>query len=104
MNFTAPDFERFPCLALSYQALRAAGTAPAVLNAANEVAVAAFLDRKISFLAIPRVIGTVMETLPVAAVESLEDVLDADAEARRVDEECHAVERRRARTWARALQ
>ena len=84
MNFTAPDFERFPCLALAYQALRAAGTAPAVLNAANEVAVAAFLDRKISFLAIPRVIGTVMETLPVAAVESLEDVLDADAEARRV--------------------
>jgi 1-deoxy-D-xylulose-5-phosphate reductoisomerase len=84
MNFTAPDFERFPCLALAYQALRAAGTAPAVLNAANEVAVAAFLDRKISFLAIPRVIGTVMETLPVVAVESLEDVLGADAEARRV--------------------
>ena len=84
MNFTAPDFERFPCLALAYQALRAAGTAPAVLNAANEVAVAAFLDRKISFLAIPRVIGTVMESLPVVAVENLEDVLGADAEARRV--------------------
>jgi 1-deoxy-D-xylulose-5-phosphate reductoisomerase len=84
MNFTAPDFERFPCLALAYQALRAAGTAPAVLNAANEVAVAAFLDRKISFLAIPRVIGTIMESLPVVAVENLEDVLGADAEARRV--------------------
>jgi 1-deoxy-D-xylulose-5-phosphate reductoisomerase len=50
MNFVAPDFERFPCLALAYQALRAAGTAPAVLNAANEVAVAAFLDKQISFL------------------------------------------------------
>ena len=84
MNFVAPDFERFPCLALAYQALRAAGTAPAVLNAANEVAVAAFLDRQISFLAIPRVIGIVMDTLPVVAVQTLEDVLAADAEARLV--------------------
>lgn len=84
MNFVAPDFERFPCLALAYQALRAAGTAPAVLNAANEVAVAAFLDRQISFLAIPRVIGIVMDTLPVVAVQTLEDVLGADTEARLV--------------------
>ncbi len=82
MNFVAPDFERFPCLALAYQALRAAGTAPALLNAANEVAVAAFLDGQISFLAIPRVIGAVLDTLPVAAVETLDDVLGADAEAR----------------------
>jgi len=82
MNFAAPDFERFPCLALAYQALRAAGTAPALLNAANEVAVAAFLDRQISFLAIPGVIGAVLDTLPVVAVESLDDVLGADAEAR----------------------
>ncbi len=84
MNFAAPDFERFPCLALAYQALRAAGTAPAVLNAANEVAVAAFLDKQISFLAIPRIIGTVLDALPVATVGSLDDVLGADAEARRV--------------------
>jgi 1-deoxy-D-xylulose-5-phosphate reductoisomerase len=84
MNFAAPDFERFPCLALAYQALRAAGTAPAVLNAANEVAVAAFLDRQISFLAIPAVIGAVLDTLPVVVVESLDDVLGADAEARLV--------------------
>jgi 1-deoxy-D-xylulose-5-phosphate reductoisomerase len=84
MNFVAPDFERFPCLALAYQALRAAGTAPAVLNAANEVAVAAFLDRKIPFLAIPAVIGAVLDILPVVVVETLDDVLGADAEARRV--------------------
>ena len=82
MNFTAPDFGRFPCLALAYQTLRAAGTAPAILNAANEVAVAAFLDRQISFLAIPAVIGAVLDALPVVAVDSLDDVLGADAGAR----------------------
>jgi 1-deoxy-D-xylulose-5-phosphate reductoisomerase len=83
MNFTAPDFRRFPCLALAYQALRAAGTAPAILNAANEVAVAAFLDRQITFLSIPRVIEMVLEALPAGPVGSLEDVLAADDEARR---------------------
>ncbi|HEU0282385.1 MAG TPA: 1-deoxy-D-xylulose-5-phosphate reductoisomerase [Gallionella sp.] len=83
MDFTAPDFGRFPCLALAYQALRAAGTAPAILNAANEVAVAAFLDKQISFLSIPRVIEAVLNALPVSAVGSLDDVLGADAEARR---------------------
>jgi 1-deoxy-D-xylulose-5-phosphate reductoisomerase len=83
LDFSAPDFARFPCLKLAYQALRAAGTAPAVLNAANEVAVAAFLDRKISFLAIPRVISAVMDALPVSNVGCLDDVLGADAEARR---------------------
>lgn len=83
MNFVAPDFERFPCMALAYQALRAAGTAPAVLNAANEVAVAAFLDKQISFLSIPRVIEAVLGALPVNTVGCLDDVLGADAEARR---------------------
>jgi 1-deoxy-D-xylulose-5-phosphate reductoisomerase len=83
LNFVAPDFERFPCLALAYQALRAAGTAPAVLNAANEVAVAAFLDKQISFLSIPRVIEAVLDALPVSTVGCLDDVLGADAEARR---------------------
>jgi 1-deoxy-D-xylulose-5-phosphate reductoisomerase len=84
LDFVAPDFERFPCLALAYQALRAAGTAPALLNAANEVAVAAFLDKQISFLAIPRVIEAVLNALPVEAVECLEDVLAADTQARGV--------------------
>ena len=83
MNFEAPDFERFPCLDLAYQALRAAGTAPAILNAANEVAVAAFLDKRIPFLYIPRLIAAVLDALPLNAVGSIDDVLEADAEARR---------------------
>lgn len=84
LNFAPPDFVRFPCLGLAYQALRAAGTAPAMLNAANEVAVAAFLDCKIPFLAIPRVIAEVLDVLAVEEVTSLDVVLQADAEARRV--------------------
>lgn len=82
LNFVAPDFERFPCLALAYQALRAGGTAPAILNAANEVAVDAFLNQKIAFLDIPHLISDVLATLPVSAVNELEDVLAADAAAR----------------------
>jgi len=87
LNFVAPDFERFPCLTLAYYALRAGGTAPAVLNAANEVAVAAFLDRQLPFLAIPRLIEQVLDAIPVQTVTSLEDVLEADRAAREVAEE-----------------
>lgn len=87
LNFSAPDFGRFRCLALAYQALRAAGTAPAILNAANEVAVAAFLEQRISFLQIPQVIETVLDALPINQVGSLDDVLGADAEARRAAEQ-----------------
>lgn len=86
LSFDEPDFERFPCLALAYQALRTAGTAPAVLNAANEIAVAAFLDHKISFLSIPRVINEVLNRLPVNVVTVIDDVLDADLAARRAAE------------------
>ena len=82
LNFVAPDFERFPCLALAYQALRTGGTAPAVLNAANEVAVDAFLNKKISFLDIPRLIKHVLEKHISVAVETLEDVLLADKQSR----------------------
>ncbi|MDD2775466.1 MAG: 1-deoxy-D-xylulose-5-phosphate reductoisomerase [Gallionella sp.] len=82
LNFTPPDFERFPCLALAYQALRSAGTAPSLMNAANEIAVAAFLDRKIAFLAIPQLIDRVLNQLPIHPVTCIEDVLEADAQAR----------------------
>jgi 1-deoxy-D-xylulose-5-phosphate reductoisomerase len=82
LNFVAPDFERFRCLALAYQALRAAGTAPSILNAANEVAVDAFLNRQIPFLAIPRLIEAVLERLPTRTVTAVDDVLTADAQAR----------------------
>lgn len=82
LNFIAPDFERFPCLALAYRALRTGGTAPAILNAANEVAVEAFLNKKISFLDIPRLITAVLEKQASVEVETLDDVLLADAQAR----------------------
>jgi 1-deoxy-D-xylulose-5-phosphate reductoisomerase len=84
LDFEAPDFERFPCLQLAYAALRAGGTAPAILNAANEVAVAAFLDRRLSFLGIPRLIEATLAALPAGPEGSLADVLSADAEARRI--------------------
>jgi 1-deoxy-D-xylulose-5-phosphate reductoisomerase len=87
LNFVAPDFERFPCLALAYQALRAGGTAPALLNAANEVAVDAFLNNRIAFLDIPRLIAHVLAALPSAAANTLEDVLAADAAARTAAQE-----------------
>jgi 1-deoxy-D-xylulose-5-phosphate reductoisomerase len=82
LDFVAPDFVRFPCLSLAYQALRAGGTVPALLNAANEVAVAAFLDRKIAFLDIPRLIESVLASVARQEVNALQDVLDADAAAR----------------------
>ena len=84
LNFVAPDFDRFPCLYLAYQALRASGTAPAALNAANEVAVAAFLDKQISYLDISCVIASALDALPVNPVTCLDDVLNADIETRQV--------------------
>ena len=83
LNFAPPDFERFPALGLGYRALREGGTSPATLNAANEVAVAAFLERRLPFLAITAVIEAVLDQSPVRPLEGLADVLDADAAARR---------------------
>ena len=82
LDFAPPDRERFPCLALAYRALETGGTAPAALNAANEEAVAAFLDGSAPFLAIPETIQEVLETEPRAPAATLEDVLEADARAR----------------------
>ena len=83
LDFCAPDLVRFPCLALAQAAARAGGLMPAILNAANEVAVQAFLDRQVNFLDIPRVIEGVITSMSAGAIGSLEDVLAADAEARR---------------------
>ena len=83
LDFSAPDFARFPALRLGYRALKEGGTSPATLNAANEVAVAAFLERRLPFLAITAVIEAVMNELAPRALTRLEDVLDADATARR---------------------
>ncbi|GGC12661.1 1-deoxy-D-xylulose-5-phosphate reductoisomerase [Pseudoduganella buxea] len=83
LQFEKPDFARFPCLALAFDALRAGGTAPALLNAANEVAVQAFLDERIGFRQIDRVIATVMDRLPHGAATSIEAVMAQDGLARR---------------------
>jgi 1-deoxy-D-xylulose-5-phosphate reductoisomerase len=83
LDFTAPDTQRFPCLQLAYDALAAGGNAPAMLNAANEVAVDAFLNGHLSFLGIPRLIRYVLDKLPTSALNSLDDVFVADALARR---------------------
>jgi 1-deoxy-D-xylulose-5-phosphate reductoisomerase len=82
LEFDVPDHGRFPCLRLAYQALAAGGTQPAVLNAANEEAVSAFLEGRIPFPAIPEAIAEVMEAHPPAPVARLDDVLAADAWAR----------------------
>ena len=81
-DFDQPDRERFPCLGLAYKALAAGGSACAVLNAANEEAVAAFLDGRIPFTAIPDSILEVLEAHPPVPVNDLSDVLEADAWAR----------------------
>jgi 1-deoxy-D-xylulose-5-phosphate reductoisomerase len=83
LQFHQPDFARFPCLALAFEALREGGTAPALLNAANEVAVQAFLERRIGFRDIDRVIARVMHENPHGAASSIEAVMAQDAHARR---------------------
>jgi len=84
LDFEPPDEERFPALALARQALAAGGLAPAMLNAANEVAVAAFLDGKLRFTEITDVAGDVMARAPTSPPGSLAEVIAADAEARRL--------------------
>jgi 1-deoxy-D-xylulose-5-phosphate reductoisomerase len=82
LEFLPPSRERFPCLDLAYRALNAGGTATTILNAANEVAVQAFLDRRIRFPAIARLIDATLTALPVQSADSLDGILAADAEAR----------------------
>jgi 1-deoxy-D-xylulose-5-phosphate reductoisomerase len=83
LSFESPDPRRFPCLGLAYEALRAGGTAPAMLNAANEVAVEAFLAGRLPFTAIPDVIESTLQSLQPAAADSLESVMEGDGAARR---------------------
>ena len=82
LQFERPDLVRFPCLALAFEALRAGGTAPALLNAANEIAVQAFLELRIGFRQIDRVIAHVMQTVPHEAASSIAAVMEQDALAR----------------------
>ena len=82
LHFQPPDHDRFPCLQLAIEAVRCGGTMPAVLNAANEVAVQAFLEGSINFLAIPKVIEAVMARHNVEALENISVALEADRWAR----------------------
>ena len=82
-SFERPDERRFPCLRLAYAALERGGTAPAVLNAANEVAVASFLDGRLPFTGIARVIAETLDAVPCGAAGSLQAVMAADEQARR---------------------
>ena len=83
LEFEPPDLDAFPCLRLAFDALAAGGTAPAVLNAANEVAVSAFLQRRVGFLSIPAIVEDTLAALPAIPAVSLDVLHDADAAARR---------------------
>ncbi|HET8565251.1 MAG TPA: 1-deoxy-D-xylulose-5-phosphate reductoisomerase [Solirubrobacterales bacterium] len=87
LTFEEPDLETFACLRLALEAGRAGGTAPTVLNAADEIAVAAFLEERIPFTAIPAVIERVMEEMPACPVSHFDDLFGADAEARERSQE-----------------
>ena len=87
LTFEQPDLDTFGCLRLALEAGAAGGTAPCVLNAADEIAVAAFLDGRIPFTGIAAVIGRVLEEMPAQPVGHFDDLFDADAEARRRSEE-----------------
>ncbi len=82
LDFEAPDPERFPCLRYAYAAARAGGTAPAIMNAANEVAVQAFLDRRLRFTGIPQLIDDTMQALDPHEADSLDAILEDDRRAR----------------------
>jgi 1-deoxy-D-xylulose-5-phosphate reductoisomerase len=90
LTFEPVDDDAFPCLRLAREAARAGGTAPCVMNAANEVAVHAFLGGRLDFLGIPAVIEETLERLPAAPVHAFESLYEADREARAIAAELAA--------------
>src|SRR5215471_13081393 len=82
LDFALPDRQKFPCIGLAYRAIQMGGTAPAVLNAADEVVVEAFLDKKIPFSVIPKVMESILDSHDVQAADDLESIMKADAWAR----------------------
>jgi len=82
LDFCAPKLTHFPCLRIAYEALNAGGTAPAILNAANEVAVEAFLEDKIGFMDIPNIIEAVLTSSDIKPVASIKQLVAVDEEAR----------------------
>jgi 1-deoxy-D-xylulose-5-phosphate reductoisomerase len=91
LHFEAPDHDRFPCIRLAYKALREGGTLPAAMNAANEEAVAAFLNERICLTDIPQVIETVMNQHSNHPARDIQTILAADHQAR--DEAAAAIEK-----------
>lgn len=87
LDFEPPDLDAFPCLALAFSALAAGGTAPAVLNAANEEAVSAFLQGHLGFLDISATVATTLDAMPIHAADELDTLRDADMRARSVARE-----------------
>jgi len=83
LEFTEPDYNCFPALGLAFEVLRSGGIAPAVLNSANEIAVEAFLESRISFLQISETVARTVDIVHEGSEDSLEDILEADARARR---------------------
>jgi 1-deoxy-D-xylulose-5-phosphate reductoisomerase len=83
LDFEPPDLDAFPCLRLAFDALAAGGTAPAMLNAANEIAVSAFLQGRVGFLSIPALVEDTLSALPRQPADSLDTLIAADADARR---------------------
>ena len=79
LNFSRPDLKKFPSINIAREALISGGTASTLLNAANEEAVGAFLNNKISFIQIPEIISFVMDTIPIKTVKTLESIFEADA-------------------------
>jgi 1-deoxy-D-xylulose-5-phosphate reductoisomerase len=84
LSFAEPDLAHFPCLSLAFAAAKAGGTAPTVLNAANEIAVAAFLNEGMSYLQIPSIVEKALNIMPVSSADSIECILDIDMRARKV--------------------
>jgi len=82
LNFAKPDLDRFPCLRLAMNAAKSGGCMPTVLNAANEIAVEAFLNGKVKFLQIAKIVDAVLNQTPVSPITNLADVLDSDQKAR----------------------
>ena len=82
LDFERPDFDRFPALKLAYAALRRGGSGPAILNAANEVAVSAFLERRLPFSDLTQIIADTLDSIPSAPILDLDDVTEADRAAR----------------------
>jgi 1-deoxy-D-xylulose-5-phosphate reductoisomerase len=81
-TFEPPDLEKFPCLALAYQALEAGGSAPAILNAANEEAVAAFLDGRLAFWQIHACVAAILASIPVEQAHTLDQMMEMDRQSR----------------------